>query len=293
MNSIYIEITDLCNLRCSFCPSSKKKNPRTFMREDLFRRSILEAEKYVPQIYFHVLGEPTLHPEFSTFLNILETTSLKLNLTTNGTTIKKNSEIILNSKAIRQINFSTHAYAELPEEVQKKYLNDVLDFTTNVSEKCPDLYINLRLWNAGDLKSEKFNQNFLKKINRTFKTNISLPEFSSHHKSFNIQNRIYLHQDSRFEWPENKQEQKEIVKGSCRALNTHVAILHDGRVVACCLDYNGNITLGNINENSLEEILNTELALNIKEGFEANELRHPFCKTCSFCKRFRTPPKKI
>lgn len=299
MNAVYIEITDVCNLNCSFCPCGKAnssavslsaKRPREFMNTELFKRCITEAATVAENVYFHVLGEPTLHPGFGQFLKRLEQTPLKLNLTTNGTTIARTGKLILASSAVRQVNFSTHAYAELPQDDAMRHLQDVLDFCKMANAVRPDLYINLRLWNVGDATSNSWNETMLAKVNEAFGTNVELGQFCSRHKSFNVTGRIYLHQDSRFEWPildeRRKTRDERNATGTCRALYTHVAILHDGRVVACCLDYSGQITLGNIADQSLAEILETPLARNLREGFEKHELRHPFCQNCTFCKRF-------
>lgn len=328
MNGVYIEITDVCNLHCSFCPCGKRKedSPRTFMSSELFERCITEAATVTDQVYFHVLGEPTLHPGFGLYLKKLEQIStngkkLSLTLATNGTTIERVGKTILASHAVRQVNFSTHAYAELPHEQAARTLQNVLDFCQVARISRPDLYINLRLWNVGDSSSNSWNEYMLAAVNKAFdrheensdKSNapISLNHFCSRHKSFLIKGRIYLHQDSRFEWPslderrERKDERLEtrgerseergernFPSGTCRALDSHVAILHDGRVVACCLDHSGQITLGRIQENSLRQILQSPLAVHIKEGFEKNELHHPFCQNCTFCKRFKVKKSK-
>lgn len=306
MNSVYIEITNVCNLNCSFCPCGKAdskdadrsgiKSPRDFMSSELFEHCIAEAATVAENVYFHVLGEPTLHPGFGLFLKKLEATPLKLNLTTNGTTIARVSQRILESPAVRQVNFSTHAYAELPQEPALAHLQDVLDFCKMANAVRPDLYINLRLWNIGDDSSDAWNRTMLAKVGEAFGSNIELGHFCSRHKSFPLVGRIYLHQDSRFEWPEQLRIQnsefridnskKNFIQGTCRALDTHVAILHDGRVVACCLDYSGQITLGNIVDQSLAEILDSPTAKSLRDGFKKHELRHPFCQSCSFCKRF-------
>ena len=303
MNAVYIEITNVCNLNCSFCPCGKDSsdNPqgkRDFMSSELFERCIAESATVAENVYFHVLGEPTLHPGFGLFLKKLESTPLKLNLTTNGTTIARTGKLILASPAVRQVNFSTHAYAELTPEIASRHLQDVLDFCKLANAERPDLYINLRLWNVGDDASDTWNRTIISKVNEAFdntssgaepRQQISLEHFCSRHKSFPVVGRIYLHQDSRFEWPELDERQKtrdERIAGTCRALDTHVAVLHDGRVVACCLDYSGQITLGNIADQSLAEILETPLARNLREGFEKHELRHPLCQSCTFCKRF-------
>ena len=286
------------------------------MSSELFERCIAEAATVAENVYFHVLGEPTLHPGFGLFLKKLEATPLKLNLTTNGTTIARVSERILECAAVRQMNFSTHAYAELPRETALAHLQDVLDFCKMANAVRPDLYINLRLWNVGDAASRSWNETMLAKVNEAFAEtkdsssdgtqtapHISLEHFCSRHKSFNVTGRIYLHQDSRFEWPaasssterslatSSSTERREggdpgKIAGTCRALDTHVAILHDGRVVACCLDHSGQISLGQIQEQSLAEILDSPTATNLREGFKKHELRHPFCQSCSFCKRF-------
>ena len=295
INSVYIEITNVCNLHCSFCPCGKEPASRTFMDSKLFETCIIGAQEIgATNVYFHVLGEPTLHPGFVHYLKKLEQTPLKLTLTTNGTTIERTGRQILASPAVRQVNFSTHAYAELPRETAERYLQNVLDFCSLAIVERPDLYINLRLWNVGAKDASSWNSYMLKRIHETFGVDITPGHFCSRHKSFNITGRLYLHEDTRFEWPKSDertgkalQTRDDRIAGTCRALDTHVAILHDGHVVACCLDHSGQITLGHISEQSLAKIINSPIAQNIKEGFAQHELRHPFCQTCSFCKRFK------
>ena len=238
----------------------------------------------------------------------MEQTPLRLTLTTNGTTIERTGRHILDCPAVRQVNFSTHAFAELPRETAERHLQNVLDFCRIAAVERPDLYVNLRLWNVGAAEATPWNRHMLDRIRETFGVEVTPGHFCSRHKSFNISGRIYLHEDTRFEWPglderrdkrylvlqhpsrvipyEETRDERRFVQGTCRALDTHAAILHDGRVVACCLDYSGQITLGNIQENGLAEILEAPLARELREGFAQNELRHPLCRACSYCKRF-------
>lgn len=263
------------------------------MEPELFQRCLNSIKGIAQNVYFHILGEPTLHPHFAKYLQTLESTSLKLNLTTNGTTLEKTGPLLLKSNALRQVNISLHAYAELPPDLANVHLKNVIEFVKRALIEKPDLYINLRLWNVGDENSNQWNNLVLGSIKENFGTSINLDHFCSRHKSFLITGRAYIHQDSRFQWPQKTSEAKPqnqkatYPKGTCRALDTHVGILHDGQVVACCLDYSGNISLGKIQEKELGEILEDFPAQNMRDGFTHHQLRHPFCQSCTFCKRFK------
>lgn len=297
MDSVFIEITNACNLCCSFCPCGKHPGtavsaaPREFMPTQLFEKCIADAlETGTRNVFFHVLGEPTIHPGFTHFVKKLEPTPLKLTLTTNGTTIARTGRSIVESPAVRQVNFSLHAYAELDAESAQSHLQNVFDFCKLALAMRPDLYINLRLWNIGSQESSgPWNRTVLAGIADTFGVSVAPHHFCSRHKSFDITGRLYLHEDSRFEWPVQSAPGTRVpnTHGTCHALDTHVAILHDGRVVACCLDHSGQIELGNINTRALSEILESPLARKIREGFAKHELRHPLCQSCSYCRRFK------
>ena len=208
MKSVYIEITDACNLRCSFCPSSDCGHEagsgasHTFMPSALFKKCIAGAtEAGIENVYLHVLGEPTLHPGFALFLKDIKAAGLTATLTTNGTTIRRVAHHILNCPAVRQVNFSTHAYAELPPDDAREHLEDVLDFCRIALIARPEMYINLRLWNIGAATAGDWNEFTISRINEMFNTQVAPGNFCSRHKSFPIAGRLYLHEDSRFEWP--------------------------------------------------------------------------------------------
>ena len=92
---------------------------------------------------------------------------------------------------------------------------------------------------------------------------------------------IYIDIDSVFVWPslDNEFISKN---GSCYGLVNQLAILSDGTIVPCCLDAQGIISLGNIFTNKLDEVLNSDLAIKILNGFKNNKLEHELCQKCSF-----------
>lgn len=287
MKYAYIEIANICNLNCSFCPYSQKKRSPSWMSVELFSKIIDDIKNHVEEIYLHVLGEPLLHPDLKSLLEIADQAKLRVNITTNGTLIKKNHLLLLESSVVRQINFSVHALEEWNDkEKALSALNDMLLFAQEATQKRPDLYINFRLWNIQKENPSSWNALVSSELESAFYCDLSSHDFSIRHKSFPLQNRIYLHFDTRFEWPDGKQEELS-TKGTCKALDSHIGILCDGRVVACCLDHNGELTLGQLPEQSLSTILSLPRAIAMKQGFKEKKLVEPFCQSCGFCKRFK------
>ena len=285
MKYAYIEITERCNFCCPFCPSATLQNSRGEMSAELFQNVLQKLSGNVEEIFLHVLGEPLLHSEFPRILQIAESFQIPVNLTTNGSLIAKNSPLILRSKIIRQINFSTHAYAYLPREKALEILQQTLDFTDALSNTHPEVYVNFRLWNDhSDAISRDWNSIVLQKLTEYFHVPLCDSEFSVRRKSTPICGRIYIHRDSRFEWPNGKAEENE--NGTCHGVKDQCAILFDGRVVPCCLDYRGQIVLGKFPENSFAEIFEGIRATQMRNGFLQHKLTESFCRRCAFAKRF-------
>lgn len=286
MKYAYIEITEKCNLNCPFCPSAKWSGHRGEMPLALFEKILARLQGNVQEIFLHVLGEPLLHPQFTEILNAVDASDLRLNLTTNGLLIAKFADRILESKALRQINFSTHAYAYLPQEKALEVLNDTFMFADRLHAKRPEVYLNFRLWNdKADARSDTWNTTVLKAISEHFKADLSQTAFSVRHKSFPIAGRLYLHRDSRFTWPDGSLEEKEV--GTCHGIIDQCAVLFDGTVVPCCLDYKGSIPLGKLPGETFDSIFHSTKAVRIRNGFEEHRLEDPFCKRCPFARRFR------
>jgi hypothetical protein len=286
MKSAYVEISNVCNLKCSFCPSVSVKD-RQWMTESLFSAVLEALMGNVQEIFLHVLGEPLMHPQLGRFLEMSRQHGLPVNVTTNGTLLGGMEAMLFGSPALRQINFSLHALEEIvPKEEALIYVESILAFCKEALQQRPDLYVNLRLWNEGNVSSRSWNAFIRERISQCFGVEVISSEFQVRHKSWNLCGRIYLHSDSRFVWPGDNTGMKPRQRGTCHALDTHCAILADGRVVPCCLDYQGKLVLGKLPEDDFVKILAGPRAVAMREGFANKELVEPFCQQCPFCVRF-------
>lgn len=283
VKKVYIEITNGCNFSCSFCKASTRTIKYLSIQE--FQHIIGKISPFTKSVYFHVLGEPLLHPEIGKFLDICNENRLSASITTNGSLIKKQEKNLIGKKALRQINYSLHSLMENSED-WTLVIKDILEF---IKENQLSLYHCLRLWNlsSGD---EKDNHLILKQISDYLGEEITfLKEEITKGHGIKIKQNVYLQQQERFVWPEINGE--EIFKsGKCRAIRHDIAILSDGTVVPCCLDAEGAMKLGNIFEKSLGDILESDRAKNIYNGFGNGKVVEPFCKTCGFaCRNFSSP----
>ena len=281
----YVEITNVCNLRCGFCAPPVR--PAAFMEPDFFASVLEQLRPLTGEICLHVLGEPLGHPQFPVFPAICDQSWMSLNLTTNATLLPLHRQNILNAPALRQINFSLHSLLQ-GKEPDFSILEHVLAFCTEAMEKRPDLYVNLRLWNLDSLTFPRENAlsgRLLERVAEYFGADVRVPPGR---KSRRLRGRVYLHRDTRFSWP-GSATIPERERGCCHGLNTHFAILADGTVCPCCLDAGGRLALGNVRHADLEEILDGPRAAAMREGFAQGRLVEKQCRTCSYCRRFRTP----
>lgn len=260
---IYIEITNNCNLDCSFCIKNKRTNK--FISIEEFNILLDKIKDYTDYIYFHILGEPLLHPKINELIS-LASLNFKINITTNGYLINR----IKNNKNIRQLNISLHSYDIKYNINLTKYLDNIF----NTIDTLPNTYISLRLW-----VKNKHQEEIIKYINNRY--NLNLPKDI---ENYTINNHIFINNFHEFIWPDlNNNYYNEI--GTCYGLIDHIGILVDGTIIPCCLDTLGNINLGNIYSDSIDHILNSTRVNNIINNFKNNKKCEELCRHCSFIEK--------
>lgn len=276
----YVEITNCCNRSCAFCPGTLRK-PR-FMTVEEFR---LIAERLRPAtdfLYFHVMGEPLLHPELETLLEQSAILGFRVILTTNGTLLSRVGSVLLSAQALHKVNISLHSFEANADAQLPELLSECTDFAARAAER--GILINLRLWN---LDGE--NTNGLNKRNGEILTRLEsyFPKpWKESRGGFRLAPRVYLNYAERFAWPSLRAEDFG-ERRYCYALQDQLGVLCDGTVVPCCLDHEGDIPLGNLLLQPLEEILASPRAAAISEGFRQGRATEELCRRCGYSTRFR------
>jgi len=283
---VYIEITNVCNLSCNFCPKTSRK--LKFMDKESFKHIIKNIKPYTDHVYFHLMGEPFLNKELEHFLEISKENQLKVNITTNGTLIHEVKDILINAQGLRQVNISLHSFEANDEQIYfNEYINNIINFVKEATEKT-NIICSLRLWNLDTryTASNNMNVDIFKLLQQEFEINCDLKECLKEKNSFKLKNNVYISMGEKFKWPSLKVEELG-GRAFCYGLRDQIGILVDGTVVPCCLDSEGSIPLGNIFYSTLDEILNAKRAKYIYDGFSERKAVEELCKRCGFINRVR------
>lgn len=282
---VNIEISNICNLQCSFCPEVIRE--KKMMSVELFEKIIAQLVTLTEQVCFHLMGDPLVHPQFSKFVDICERYQMPIFLVSNGVLLRPEMAEQLLRPIFRQVNFSLHSFFDNhPGKDPTTYLNRIFEFTERSFQERPELYVNYRLWNLNDPKgSLTDNTQMLERIKERFHFSKDYHLDVRFRKSVRIQNRLYLHYDTEFVWPDLEQPVLG-TQGFCYGLNSHFGILADGTVVPCCLDKEGKIPLGHVQHEPILDILQNSKSQALLKGFAQKKLIHPLCQRCNYIERF-------
>ena len=278
IDKAYLEITNICNLRCSFCHGTKRA--AHMLTDEEFERLTDRLTGKVKFLYFHLLGEPLLHPSFPHFVKRAWEKGFYPILTTNGSLLQKNGHTLLENLPYK-ISISLHAPAANAAFADPKYFDTCIDFAKNAAAKgCITV---LRLWNIGG-DGEGENDAILQKLHKDFPGEWP----PSHRESVRLsRDKVFLEWGEHFEWPDkNAPDAPADTDIFCHALRHQIGILCDGTVVPCCLDAEGTLALGNLFHTPLEDILQGDRARAIYDGFTNRRAAEDLCRRCDYARRF-------
>jgi len=273
-NKIYLEISNICNLKCAFCPGTKRK--KKALTEEEFSVLLPKLRPYADFLYFHLMGEPLCHPKLRRFLELAGEAGFKVILTTNGTLLKKQQELLLSSSTLHKVNISLHAFEANDLAVPfEDYLKDCFSFGKAAEGRKIVVY---RLWNQGGADAK--NAEILSAMEGFFPK-----PWQTDRRGIRIGEKVFLEYGDKFDWPD-----LAAPEGNCRVfcygLRDQIGVLCDGTVVPCCLDHEGDLALGNLFAEDMDSILASPRAQAIYNGFTDRTAAEELCRKCGYARRF-------
>ena len=278
---VYLEIGNLCNLRCAFC-SPRVRPPRQMTLPE-FERAVQQVKPYTDYLYFHVKGEPLVHPLLPAFLSIAAENGMQVTITTNGTLLPQKGSVLLSSPAVRQVNLSLHSFTAHDGIDPDAYLDACIAFARENSAL--GRYTTMRFWNlSGDRQADAGTMHILSRIQSAFPGHDDLAQ-QLKSRSVALGKGIFVSFDEEFTWP-SLSHPFVSADGFCHGLRQMIGVLADGTVVPCCLDADGQAPLGNLFSEELSDILSRDPFKTARSDFYNRKVTLPLCKHCSYRTRF-------
>ncbi len=326
LQRVHIELTNVCDFNCVFCPKSEMERSYGYMKTDLAKSLITElTEKEVAEkITFHVMGEPTLHPDFFSILDHAKEVGANVGLTTNGGGLGKKVGKKLAQYDLYQIDVSIQTPDEKSYPLRKagklpykEYIDGILEFfeaymKQNRKTKIKFRFMNTRFSKKGleESRGPVKMMSTTEELRETFKTWIGkmydILGYEGEKRERALAkignlvsykwNIVEIYPNVEFEtyvlseWGHafDYNEIRDAWAGYCYGMRDHFAILQNGDVTLCCIDYDGRTKVGNVVESSLEEVLSSDELGRIIDGFKKMKLVHPHCRKCLGSRSFFT-----
>jgi radical SAM protein with 4Fe4S-binding SPASM domain len=222
-------------------------------------------------LYFHLMGEPFLHPLLPQFIQIARQKNFIPVLTTNGTLLSKAQGVI--EARPHKIQISLHSHEGNAKEHPEEYIHQVMTFAQEAASQ--GILIVLRLWNEGGYDT---TNDYIQDLIAQYQPR----PWTQRHDGWKLGKNLYIEYDRMFEWPDAKHAEYDATDVFCYALRNQLGVLVDGSVVPCCLDHAGDIALGNLFNQSLDEILQSPRATALYDGFTHHKAVEPLCQRCGY-----------
>ena len=319
LDRLHIEVTNVCNFKCEFCPDAIMERKRGHMDLGLLETLLDEvAEKQLAKIVtFHLMGEPLIYPHIFEAIPLAVERKLELHLTTNGSTF-----------AIRPDHIEQLVASSIPKVTISLQTPDTKTFTIRGAPPrlSPDKYFaGITQYVQANLASSssptRVRIKFLDSTPHPFLVPHKPLAIVEGHEQMQaelkrwadilfdgyphppdrqwISQQIAKHKPGRWQvvelhpklgletFPLDSWSNVELGAavipasfGTCNGAARQAGILYDGTVVPCCKDYEGLIPLGNVNQRSLEDVLGDSPACGLRRDFSRLQVTNPLCQRC-------------
>jgi MoaA/NifB/PqqE/SkfB family radical SAM enzyme len=317
---VHVELTNRCDFDCQFCPKSQMTRSYGNMDTNLAKDTIAEiGEKGIAEkVTFHVMGEPTLHPEFFEILDFAAKKGVRVGLTTNGGGLGGHVGRRLTAYDLHQLDISIQTPDEASFALRRAgklqfeaYIGGILEFFSDYVKPGKKTIVKFRFMNTrfqdkgleekmGPMQlmsSTRDLRNMFRHWAGRIYALLDVPQ-SMQQKAFEkidslvsykwnvveIYPHVFFETYMLSNWGNALDDEGSNIRdawaGYCFGMRDHFAVLHNGDVTLCCIDYDGHTVIGNVNRSSLTEILSSNRLDRILRGFRKFRLVHPHCRTC-------------
>ena len=270
-----IELTNHCNFSCLFCGQQTMKRPKGFMSRETFEKVVDECAEHNTPIRLIRWGEPLLHPEVIEFCRYIKEKGLPLHITTNGSLLTEDKMKAFIDMGLDSIIFSfqgvnKEGYEEMRGEHYDQLVENIRKFVDMKGDRKPYIHITSTMTTEAPMEIKRFKDKWdIVDEVTTGKTNLSRINPAQIRALDKLKKLVCLNDtvDRNYR--------------PCTEVLQKLSVDWDGKVSACCADWDNFMTVGHIDE-TLEYIWHNSKDLKIYRKL-LKEMKHNSLTMCSVC----------
>ena len=267
-SQVALEVTNRCNLACVICPHGKMTRPKGLMPFEKFRTYVDKTARHAEFIYLYGIGESLLHPDLDKMIDYAQSAGIYTYLSTNAMPMDEKWSARLLTSRLKSLTFALDGFTKAQYEAIR------------VKGRFATVIENIRAF----LRLKKQMRRRMHVVIQTVATDETPGDagqltglFSDAELSQVSQIRVKPFYDS---FPERRDEACGLVR-KCFFLWNFLFAYQDGRVGLCCVDYDGQTILGDLNEQDCREIWNSKRLREIRRAYHKRRSDAlPLCRTC-------------
>jgi radical SAM protein with 4Fe4S-binding SPASM domain len=275
---LWIESTDMCNLKCIMClnksvPAEKKG----FMDLELYKKIVDEVSGYAHDICLSHRGEPLMHPDIFEMIEYAKKKKLYVRLHTNATLLTEEKNRKLLESGLDLISFSFDGYDK--ETYEKIRVNANFDETLNNIANLLKMKREMKKKSPYTILEVIEFPEYAQEMNQMKQKKIEMKLDSMHIDEFIIKKLHNWGGDYSLKTGKNNPENYL----PCTFPWYASVILWDGTVVPCPQDFLGNYQIGNVSNNMLSELWNNDKMSSLRKNMVNRDILD--LKSCVNCDR--------
>ncbi len=282
---IDVELTNNCNFNCRFCPTGTKSmhRMRGYMPDEVVEALVKNVKEYnIPAVRFIRWGEPTLHPEYLDILEKIKKTGALIHINTNGSLldeaqIKRLIDIHLDSIKFSFQGADEGTYNEMRAGGDYIKLLNIIKMFYNMRGdlEYPYIQISTTLTDETDEQIENFKNDVGKYCDYY---NIGFTKLNH----LNV-NSMKVSEEEKIKIKKLQEHEKinHVYRSNCMEAFDKLSINWNGDVTLCCSDYDNFMIVGNILDNNIKEIFNSNAAKIYRNAIAKGQ--YGLIKCCSEC----------
>jgi len=289
IESLSIEPTNLCNLKCPECPSGNNSMTRSriFLSKTNFESTINEVSNHLSYLQLFFQGEPFLHPKIFEYINHASRKGIYTSISTNGQFLSiDNCEKIIKSGLHRLII----SIDGVTQEIYEKYrvggsldivvsgINELVTLKKSLNSKTPFIIMQFVVFATNEhqiLEVQKLASKLhVDKLEiktaqiENFELGNSLipanKKYSRYHT--NIDGKFQLNRKPNFK---------------CKRIWNGAVITADNRLLPCCFDKNAEYSYNQPADSNIQNKWKGAKAQSFRKQVWGNDNTIQICKNCT------------